>query len=285
MISGRMILIALLCIALHIPTTADAESAYYESIREFLKENLPGEAFLPTPYGADSRYQPKSIWIYLRDYQNSSRRIRRTNAWVIASSGAAVFDGVQTYSQPINLPVRESDKKRKLELAAALNGTVSGENFEAELDALLSSGADIDVDFGEVTIEYVNYFDLLMAQNRNQSVIEDLESLLTARYGQSSPPQRVITAALKVKDATFRVKSTDAAGFGVGVRAFLSSLGFKFNAERNEFDVLTFTDWRYIAYQAKYSDEFGLISSGEDPEIDDSGAANISIWENPAWDY
>lgn len=282
--SRKIVGIALLCAALLGPATADAESAYYESIREFLKENLPGEGFLPTPYGADSRYQPKSIWIYLRDYQNSSRRIRRQNAWVIASSGSGVYDGVPTYSQPINLPVRESDRKRKLELAATLNGTVSGEEFEAELDAFLESGADIDVDFGEVTIEYVNYFDMLMAQNRNQSVLEDLESLLTARYGESSPPQRVITASLKVKDATFRVKSSDAAGFSVGIKAFLSSLGFKLSSERNEYDVLTFKDWRYVAYQAKYADEFGLISTGEDPQVDDSGAANMSIWDNPAWD-
>jgi len=245
---------------------------------------MPGEAFIPTPYGADSRFRPKTIWVYLDEYQapNTSRP-KRTNAWVIASSGDLVYSGAKIFSSPIDLPIRKATKNSKFALTAALTGKVEGVDYDAAIKLANDENVELQIDLGETEIEYVNYFDMLMAQNQNSSKLDQLNSLLKQRHGKDIPTRRVITAALKVNGAKIKAKSKNGNTISAKLSVILGSLGFEYNKESNEFDALEVNGLRYIGYAARYTNEFGLISTGADPDFDDDQKSNIPVDENSEW--
>lgn len=260
-------------------------SGYYDSLKSYLADNMPGEAMLPTPYGADSRFRPKTIWVYLDEYQANPSKPKRQSAWVIAASGDSFYGDVNVVSNPINLPTRNITKNKKFALTAAIAGTVSKEDFEAALELANSENVELSIDLGEVSIEYVNYFDMLLAQTDTsyQRKMDTLNSLLKQRYGGDTPRRRIITAALKVKGAKITANISESKSFSAKLIALFSSIGFNYDNKTKSFDTMGFSDWRYIAYAARYTNSYGLISTGTEPQIEDSEESNIPLDENIEW--
>lgn len=239
-----------------------------EELTKYYKSALPGEAFVPTPYGADARFKPKTIWLYLDNFQASPQKPKRQNAWVAASSGEAIFDSVYApiHIEPVSLPVSSMDSLTKFGVTASLAGTLSAVDVQAGMNLAKSHGVDLDIDLGTTQVEYVYYLDMLTAQDVNTGAVAALNNVLKTRFGRDVPLRRVITAALRTRGASVSVKNTSSTDFSASadLTSFLSKLGFTFSKERNAFDKITFDDWRYIAYQSRYTDKDGKVSTALD---------------------
>lgn len=262
-----------------------ASAGIVDELNLYYKDALPGEAFVATPYGADSRFKPKTIWLYIDSFQASPNRPIRQNAWIAASSGESIYDAVSApvHQSAITLPVRRMSENVKYGITASLAGTLDPVDVDAGVNLAQSKGVDLEVNLGVTEVEYVYYIDMLMAQDQNTNAVAALTRTLKLRFDRDPPVRRVVTAALRAKGGSISVRNTRNLDFSteVALKAFLSKLGFTFNQERNTFDKLTFDDWRYIAYQSVYTNKEGKVSSaGETDPIQITATSIVPYGEN-----
>jgi len=254
-----------------------------EELNLYFKNSLPGEAFVATPYGADARFKPKTIWLYLDNFQASPQKPKRQHAWVAASSGEAIYDRILAplHVSEVSMPMSSADQKTKYGVTAALAGTLSAVDIDAGVGAALSKGVELDVDLGLTEIEYVYYFDMLSAQIMNTTQLTSFNNVLKASYGRDIPVRRVITGALRSKGGSIVVKNTKNVDFSADAEltSFLSKLGFTYVRERNSFDKLVFNEWRYIAYQSRYTDKDGKITGAADAAPVEMTATNLAPFD------
>lgn len=260
--------------------TNDDLNVYYRSI-------FPGEAFIATPYGADSRFRPKTVWLYLDNFHGATDKQRKQGAWIAASSGEAIYDPVfaPIHTDAISLPVSAMDYKIKFGLTASLAGTVDAVDINAGIEMAKANGVEINIDPGTTEIEYVYYLDMLIAQDQNTNALGAFNATMERRFKRKIPKRRVITAALRTKNSTITVTNAKNLNLDANaeLRAFLSKIGFTFNKEKNTFDKLSFSDWRYIAYQSLYTDAEGQVSSdGQTPYVEIT-AENLAPFQENAF--
>lgn len=262
-----------------------ASAGNVDELNLYYKDALPGEAFEATPYGADSRFKPKTIWLYIDNFQASPNKPKRQKAWIAASSGESIYDDVSApiHQTAVTLPVRLMGENVKYGITASLAGTLDAVDVEAGVSLAQSKGVDLEMNLGVTEIEYIYYIDMLMAQDQNTNALAALNRTLKLRFNRDAPVRRVVTAALRAKGGSISVRNTGNIDFStdVALKSFLSKLGFTFNQERNTFDKLTFDDWRYIAYQSLYTDKEGKVSSaGETDPIQITAASTVPYGEN-----
>lgn len=256
-------LILLLCITY--PAYSDD---FYTRLNGFFRNSLPEEGFLATPYGADDRFAPKTIWIQVPNASGKTWRGNKQKAWIPLSSGMAVYTEtlVPLKRRPIAVKTQQLDDATKLALAAAVTGKTQAGDIGVNLSALKSKSVDVAINLNEVEVEYGYYLDFLNAQAVNQHILAAMTDLLQKTFNPM-PPRRVITGALRVKGATVIVGGAGAASVNadVALKPWLEQLGFQWNASRQAFESLsTGPEWKYIAYQSLLTDPSGKISSGDD---------------------
>ena len=283
-----IILGAVICL---IYNKVEANDDYYTKIKDFLQENMKGEGFIPTPYGADTRFAPKSIWIYHNKIAKDKDRAQEIKAWVLLSSGRAIYtdDFSPVKKSKVKLPTDKTTLSNKLALTLSLTGNLPVASAELSTDFLKEKGIDIDINLGSSEIEYCEYFDMLLAQNANAHIVDQMNSILRMKFGKKIPPRRVIVSALRVKNASFNFKTKDnkIVNFDAGIDAdkvkivtnFAARLGLKWDKEKKVFRSLELDDWKYIAFQAIFTDETGKISSAK--EIISEEFCN----DNENWDF
>jgi hypothetical protein len=270
------------------PGTLYAKDAYYKALVTFFAQNFPGEQFIPTAYGADDRYAPKTIWI---EIEKAVKRIDKTSAkkaWFAFNSGRSIYPDslVRTQSRPITASSWSLDKESKWAISAALSGNIENLDIGADFNALIASDLEIRMDIPQVEIEYVWYWDLLFAQAANEHLLTIMNDLLRARYGKGLPRRRVITAAIRVKDANITVRTANQQSVGANLKLskMLNALGFSWNKSLKEYRQLKSSDWKYLAFQAVLADETGKISSAERAGLADEDAEKTSLpSENLPW--
>lgn len=251
-----------------IATTSDVSAdQFYSNLANFFQQTFPGEGFVPTPYGADDRFAPKTIWIYLPHVAGKPWKNNKEKAWVAFSNGRAIYPDaiVEVKRRPINTQTWKLEGKTKWALAAALNGQVTGTAVDADIDFVHSKNLTLDIDLGETEVEYGYYFDFLHAQVVNQQTLQAMSTLLSQRFGEGNiPDRRVVIAALRVRNANITAKPESSTSIGAEVVAALQRLGFSWNSEKKVAQSLKTDQWRYIAYQALISDKAGRISSASE---------------------
>lgn len=242
-----------------------------KSLQEYINKNFPDNRFVVTPFGADRRYSVKSTWIYLKDLQKQGNDTTRVSGWVVFSNGNAVYPEnlVKVYRDPVTLSVLTQTNDKKLALAASLLGTIKELDSSAELKAALESAMEFSIEIPQAEVEYAYYGDFLLAQKMNGENLDQLASLLKARYNNEIPWVKVITTSLRVKGA--KITATVKSGVDVSimgkVKEYLTNLGFSFSSDKSVLEKLTFDDWRYLAYESITAKEgtVKVSSTGEAP--------------------
>ncbi len=274
----NLVIVGCVVSALAFSHSALASRDLYQEMSEYLLDNLRDEAFLPTPYGADSRFKPKTIWAYVDSAQQKGKFqfVRRQKAWMVASSGLAIYPDelVPLNYAPISLPTRDQDVGRMMALTAALGAKLLPKDVEAELSVARSKNLKFEITLPEAEIEYCYLEDLRAAEGFRAGALEGLRNRL--KKNDVDPPRRTITAAIRVKGARIAVNSDRSFDFSAnaGVQALLSTLGFSWNSTTKNFDALDISGWRYIAYQALLADGDGRISTAVQAGVDTSREAN-----------
>lgn len=287
----RLVIIMTLATLLH-AWRADAED-FYKNLAAFFEKTFPGEGFVPTPYGADDRFAPRTIWIYVNNVNSKPWRKTQGKAWIAFSNGGSVYSEslVPLKHRPINTQTWSLDTKTKWSLAAALSGAAQGTTVNADLDALLSKNLGVEIDLGSVEVEYGFYFDFLQAQQINKTALSLMTTALVQRYGADNlPDRRVIVGAIKVNGAKITVAPESSASLTADVSAALQKLGFQFSADRKAVKTLEVAGPQYIAYQALIADKTGQISTADaatnESEFaypdENSGPALIALLSKPA---
>lgn len=278
-------LLAALLATAFLPSTGDCGA--WDELSSYFKRSMPGEAFVPTPYGADSRFRPKSIWIYVDEFQAVPGKPKRQPAWIVASSGESIYDNIYApiQTQPITLPTSGLSALTKYSLAASLSGTLNAAEFDAGVQLAQSKGIDLDINFGETEVQYVYYMDLLTAQDINNAQRARFKDALKRRFGRDIPISRVVTASLRARNATVQVKNTSNIDVtaDASLAQFLSKLGFSFDRNRAVVDRVNFNDWRYIAYQSRYTDDDVRVSDAAQAEPVQIVATNTAPFQTNAF--
>ena len=238
------------------------------SLHDFLANNFPNNHFIATPYGADSRYSVRTIWVQLSNVQKTGSSTDKVKAWVALSDGLSVYpdSSVKIRQEPINVRGFQMDRGTKWAFAAALSGKIEGVPVDAGFDFGHTNDLDVDIDLGEVEVEYSYYADLLLSQKIYQ---QNLDALLDLVKGKDNelPPLRVIATALRVRNAnvTVKNKSGTTAGLEAKVAQFLTNFGLHYNAQKDTFESLQVGDWKYIAFEALLADKkTGKVSTAVD---------------------
>ncbi len=238
----------------------------YDALKNYFKQSFPGKAYTPTPFGADTRYAPKTIWVRVEALKDIEG-VRTRPAWVPHSSGAMVYTGtlVPLLEEEIDLKVSEMDTQTRLALAASLNkalGPVTAMNLGAEW----SKDLEVDINLGKTMSVWGYYDDFLIAQDANPALLDAMNQRLRARYNKL-PDTFTVVAAIKVDGATVSVKKKTGAGvsIGEGVISVLSKIGFSWNRDKAESSTLKISGNKYIAFEALKGREGLRISSLEAP--------------------
>lgn len=266
---------------------------FYKTLASFFTKTFPGEGFVPTPYGADDRFAPRTIWIYVNSSNTKPWRASQGKAWVAFSNGGSVYSEnlVPLKRRPINTQLWSLDSKTKWSLAAALTGAAQGTTVKADLDAVLAKNVAVQIDLGTVEVEYGYYFDFLQAQQINKTALSLMTSALVQRYGaENLPERRVIIGAIKVTGAKISVSPESTASVTADVTAALEKLGFQFSADRKAVKTLEIPGPAYIAYQALIADKTGQISTADADSSEaefaypdeNSGPALITLLSKPS---
>lgn len=247
---------------------ADAETVY-KNLQKFLDENFTGEGFLPTPYGADDRFSPKTMWIRVGHAQNRPWKSGMQKAWIPLSDGRSIYpdDMVPLRIRDINTQSWTLGKDSKFALAAAIVGELESLDAELGLTAEMKRDMDIELSFGRVQIEYGFYWDYIQAQEVNAQLLGVMNQLLKSNFDGRIPDRRVITASLRVHDPVIVVKGTTGSSFGFSatVASILKKLGLEWDSEKEFYKSIRFDGWRYIGYQAMIADrESGKISTANE---------------------
>lgn len=228
-------------------------SELQKEVQAFLSENFPLQKFEATPFGADSRYEPKTMWAYLGNLARPGKPRSITKGWVAFSDGKGVYPEnlAKLRCEPISVSSLKTTAQSKIALGAAISGTISAVPIDANTKADWGSSMVVDVDFGEVEIAYVYYFDMLVAQESRADVLQRMHSLLSKREG-APPPIKVVCSALRIRNAQISVRSTKTkdSSFSAKYGVVLGSLGFSWNGEKEAFQNIKYTDWRYIAFES-----------------------------------
>jgi hypothetical protein len=238
----------------------------HKELEDFFEINFPGEGFIATAYGADDRYAPKNIWIKLDHAQKAKGWRRQQEAWFVFSNGRSVYTDelVPIQRKRINPQTWKFEKNAKWAFALALIGNLYGQEIDADLGTVFGSGLNVDIEFGEVEIEYGFYSDFLLAQKVRQYVVEAMNALLRERFAKV-PERRVITAVIRVRGAVATVEETKNRNVNLGLLSgILARLGFKWTQDKTALKSLKTGDWKYVGYQALITREDTTISTAEE---------------------
>jgi len=287
----RLLTAVTIVIILSLAPTATAED-FYKNLASFFEKSFPGEGFVPTPYGADDRFAPRTIWIYVNNVNAKPWRNSQGKAWIAFSNGGSVYSDslVPLKHRPINTQTWSLDAKTKWALTAALSGAAQGTTVNTDLDAVLAKNLSVDIDLGAVEVEYAYYFDFLQAQQINKTALSIMTAALVQRYGADKiPDRRVIVGAIKVTGAKITVTPESNTSITAGVTAALQKLGFQFSADRKAVKTLEIAGSQYIAYQSLIADKTGQISTADagadESEFtypdENSGLALIALLSKP----
>lgn len=238
----------------------------YDAMKRFLDQNFKGEGFLPTPYGADDRFAPKSVWVYLENAQAKGWKSATTKAWLVFSSGESLYPAstVPLRTRRVNTQRLSVDAQSKLALVVSLTGEADSNLTSAALKALAEKSVQAEIVWGDVEVEYCYYFDMLQAQSVNDAALKVMTKLLQDRFGGKAPERRVITAALRVRNAVVSLSSKSGVDLSadVSLSSVLTGLGFAVQGAKKSTAILELgPSWQYLGYQALVSDEAGKVSS------------------------
>ena len=259
--------ISLCCVALCaiLTNSAVANDSLYKTLKDFYENNMPGEGFVPIPYGADSRFRPKSVWIYLDNVSAGPIKPKGTKAWVPASSGEAFYPDryAPVYEAKIDLPVSKMTKDQTWAFGASVVAPIDGVDLAAGINLASKEGIDLRMEIGEAVIEWVYYFDFKLAEIQTKTDRGKFRKILKDSFGKDIPKQRVVTAAVKVRDSRISIQKGDtfSAGISTKLESFLAKLGISYDSASSEFSQVEIGDFRYIAYAAKYLNDQGDIST------------------------
>ena len=260
---------------------------YTKSMQQFLDATFPGQRYVPTGFGADSRFSPKSLWI---EASNADKGWRGNNGkgWYAFSSGKAIYPDelVPIYSEEIVTGEWKADSDKGLALALALSGKINELESSADLDVAFSKALSTNIKIGEARVEYGYYYDFLMARSINDFSFKQMQKVLTDRFPKKIPKMKVITNALAVKDSTITVTIDRDKSVGIGgkITGLLDKLGFKWKNKKKTIATLETKGkgWKYIAFKAliykpgyqisKNSGDQGIL---EELELDSSPNSNL----------
>ena len=154
-----------------------AKSNYYEELREYFDENFRGERFVPTPYGVDKRFSPKSIWIYLDKFAIDKEGKKEVTGWAVLSSGKVIFteDVAPVQREEIELPITKTEIDKKLALTLALSGNIKIVDAKIDSKFLKENNVSIDISIGNSQIEFCYYLDMMLSQDANEHILENSE--------------------------------------------------------------------------------------------------------------
>ena len=251
---------------------AYAGSSYYKELKEYFKENFKGESFVPTPYGADKRFAPKSIWIYLDKFAIDKVGQRKVTGWAVLSSGKVIYtdDVVPVQRAEIQLPITKADIEKKVALSLALSGNIKIVNAKIDSKFLKENNVYIDINIGNSQIEFCYYLDMLLSQDLNEHILSQVNNRLNKIY-KKPPKRKVVLSAIRVKDTKIKFVNKDghevdfsaeigAAKFKI-LKDIGAKLGFEWDNTKKRFTTIELDDWKYIAFQSIFTDPTGKISS------------------------
>lgn len=254
---------AIMLVLLSSPQAEGADKKFYKKLQEFISANFPGEGFIANPYGADARFKPKTIWIYGTHVLKQPWKTGTQKAWLVASNGESIYPEslVPIVTDQIDPETWKIDKDSKWGLAASLAGKIDLGSIDADLDLAIQNGLEVSIDLGTVEVQYAYYFDMVMAQDLNGQILVIYNKILKEQHGEI-PDRRVMTAAIRVKDAEITVNTANGSklDLGLGLGTLLGKLGLNWDKNKKVYRSLKTTGWKYIAYQALLADkETGTI--------------------------
>ena len=238
----------------------------YKVLQTYISANL-GKGWVASPYGADVRFRPKTMFIYLDDLQKRFQGKGVEKGWVPFSSGLGIYpdEYVSVQTDKVTLSLANADSTTKWGFLASVQKVLATVGLDASLKADLTNHWDLKVEIEEAETQWVWQDEMRLAQETTRTSAERLTGVLRERYGKV-PPVQVIVGALRVKglSAVAENKLAASAEVNADVAKFFAKLGLSWNRERNRYESLKIPDWQYIAFQAQRSKEGEItISSGD----------------------
>ena len=238
---------------------------YYGALKDYFKRTFRGEPIVPTPYGADARFAPKRMWIYTEDAINKVDGTGTRKGWIPLMDGRTIYNDqlVPLYSDPVTLPVSSEERHVKWGIALSLLGKLGGDTGTAELGTDWDRGLEVSIDMGSAEVYQGDYYQFLLAQQLNRTLIDNMNNILLERFNNKMPDRRLIIGALRVKGAKISVSQTakTTATLGGNVVSWLSKLGLSWDSQKKATDTLTLDDWRYVGVTMLKMNESGLVGS------------------------
>jgi hypothetical protein len=240
----------------------DLQTALQEHITKAL-----GKGWVASPNGADLRFRPKTMFIYLDDLQKHFEGKGVEKGWVPFSSGLSIYpdEYVPIQREKVTLFSGNTEGLSKLGFLASVQKVLAQIGLTASLKAELSNNWAIKIEIEDAEKEWLWQDDMRLAQETTMRNAERLAEVVKKRYGKV-PPALVVIGALRVRGlaAVVESKRTVSAELSVELTQYLAKLGLSWNQEKKRYESLKINDWQYIAFQGQRTAEGVLTISSND---------------------
>ena len=215
------------CITLALVPRGFSQSDLHKSLQDHITKTM-GKGWVASPHGADTRFRPKTMFIYLDDLQKRYEGKGEEKGWVPFSSGLSIFpeEYVPIQSEKVSLATGSAEDITKLGFFASVQKALSELGLNASVKAELVKNWNVKIEIDEAEKEWVWQDEMRIAQEITGRNAERMAEVLKARY-EKVPPVIVIIGALRVKGLAAVVESTrtDSVEFNAELTQYLAKLG------------------------------------------------------------
>jgi hypothetical protein len=230
-----------------------ADSEVYKSLQDYITKSL-GKGWVASPNGADTRFRPKTMFVYLDDLQKRFEGTTLEKGWVPFSSGLSIYpdEYVTIQHEKVTLMTASADGSTKWAFLASIQKALGQLGLDASLSASLTNNWDLKFELEEAEKEWIWQDEMLLAQKITERTAERMSDVLKERYSKV-PPTQTIIGALRVRgfSAAAESKSKDSAEAKANIAKLFLQLGLSWNHDKNRYESLKIADWQYIAFQAR----------------------------------